>query len=89
MAKDQAIGAAIFIASIAGLVVYFWLVFLSPQSWQFLTIQITAFLGVGIVLAILAWIGYTLATTPTPEPIPEVATESETKSAEGEQEKSG
>lgn len=75
MNKDRAIGVCVLIVSIAILVLYFWLVFLSPPAWQLLTIQITAFLGVSIVLAILAWIGYTLATTPTPEPLPELTAE--------------
>ncbi|MEM0089941.1 MAG: transcriptional regulator [Nitrososphaerota archaeon] len=75
MNKDRAIGVCILVVSIAILVLYFWLVFLSPPAWQLLTIQITAFLGVGLILAILAWIGYTLATTPTPEPLPELTME--------------
>ena len=41
-------------------------------------VEITAFVGVLLLLAILAWIGYTMATTPPPEPItdiPEMAPE--------------
>lgn len=75
MNRDRAIGIFILVASIAILVLYFWLVFLSPPAWQILTIQITAFLGVSAILIILAWIGYTLATTPAPEPLPELMTE--------------
>ncbi|PUA33748.1 MAG: transcriptional regulator [Candidatus Terraquivivens tikiterensis] len=79
MNRDQAIGALIMVVSIAVLVFYFWLVFLSPTPWQLLTIQITAFLGVGLILAILAWIGYTLATTPAPEPLPELTQETKSE----------
>jgi predicted DNA-binding transcriptional regulator len=34
-----------------------------------LTIQVSAFVAVGMVLLIIAWIGYTLATTPPPMPL--------------------
>jgi predicted DNA-binding transcriptional regulator len=39
---------------------------------------VTAFVAVFLILGILSWIGYTMATTPPPEPltdIPEVSTE--------------
>ncbi|MFQ6053168.1 MAG: transcriptional regulator [Candidatus Bathyarchaeia archaeon] len=67
MNNDQALGATILLGSIAGVVIYFYLVFLSTWSW--ITIQISAFLAVAAVLLIVAWIGYTLATTPPPMPI--------------------
>ncbi|MEM2910009.1 MAG: transcriptional regulator [Nitrososphaerota archaeon] len=86
MNRDQAIGAFVLVVSIAVLVFYFWLVFLSPPAWQLLTIQITAFLGVGVILVILAWIGYTLATTPTPEPLPELTTETKPEQEEEKKE---
>jgi len=79
MNKDRAIGVCVFVASIAILVLYFWLVFLSPPMWQLLTIQITAFLGVGAILVILAWIGYALATAPAPEPLSELTAEMKTE----------
>lgn len=101
MAKDQTIGAAILAGSIAGIVVYFFLVFEPrflgwPWATSMITLQITAFVAVAGILAILAWIGYTLATTPAPEAIPELeeekpevtATEStETKPEEKPEEK--
>ncbi len=65
--SDRAYGAGILIGSIAGIIIYFWLVFLSP--WQTLTIQASAFIAVAAVLCIIAWIGYTLATTPPPKPL--------------------
>lgn len=77
MSKDRAIGVGVLVVSIAILILYFWLVFLSPPAWQMLTIQITAFIGVGAILVILAWIGYTLATTSAPEPLPELTKELE------------
>jgi predicted DNA-binding transcriptional regulator len=68
LAKDSAVGGAIFAGSIAGIIIYgLLLVFF----WE-ITIRVTAFLAVALLLAILAWIGYTMATTPPPEPIAEI-----------------
>ncbi|MCS7117928.1 MAG: transcriptional regulator [Thaumarchaeota archaeon] len=72
MMSDKGLGYLILIASIAGILLYGWLVLLSP--WAMLVLQLTAFLAVVGVLSILAWIGYTLVTTPPPEPIPELET---------------
>ncbi|MEM4591879.1 MAG: transcriptional regulator [Sulfolobales archaeon] len=58
---------------VAGILIYGWLVFLSP--WQFLILQLTAFIAVAAVLGILAWVGYALATTPPPKPIEEIERE--------------
>ena len=67
MSNDRTLGGAILVGSIAGIVIYFWLLFMSPWAW--LTIQVSAFAAVGMVLLIIAWIGYTLATTPPPMPL--------------------
>lgn len=67
MSNDRTLGGAILVGSIAGVVLYFWLLFMSP--WATLTIQVSAFVAVGMVLLIIAWIGYTLATTPPPMPL--------------------
>ncbi|MBA7602119.1 hypothetical protein ES703_09205 [subsurface metagenome] len=67
MSSDRTLGGAILVGSIAGIAIYFWLLFMSP--WAFLTIQVSAFAAVGMVLLIIAWIGYTLATTPPPMPL--------------------
>jgi predicted DNA-binding transcriptional regulator len=66
--KDQAIGGLIMIASIVGIIVYGWLLFFVPQL-SLLTLQISVFIAVVAILGILAWIGYTMATTPPPAPI--------------------
>ena len=68
MANDRAVGGTIFVASIFGIVVYGLLIYF----WPLLILEITAFLGVLLLLSILAWIGYTMATTPPPEPISDV-----------------
>lgn len=80
MSKDQALGSMILLVSILGIAVYFYLTFLSP--WTILTIQISAFIAVAAILLIIAWIGYTLATTPPPTPLEDLEQETETQSNE-------
>ena len=75
MSRDQVIGALLLIAGIVGIIIYGWLVFLT--QWSLLVLQITGFVAVAGVLGILAWIGYTLATTPPPKPIEEIEKELE------------
>ncbi len=66
---DKVSGYAVLFGSLLGIVCYYYLVFLSP--WTLLVVQISAFLAVTAVLMIMAWIGYTLATTPPPMPLEE------------------
>lgn len=80
--KDRLIGLCMLLVSIAGVIAYFYLVFLSP--WSALTIQLTAFIAVAGVLGVLAWIGYTLATTPPPKPIEDIEKELEEEMGKGE-----
>jgi predicted DNA-binding transcriptional regulator len=75
MSRDQAVGAILCIGSLIGILAYGWLVFAS--EWAMLVLQLTGFIAVGAVLGILAWIGYTLATTPPPKPIEDVEKEIE------------
>lgn len=85
MNKDQITGWIILLGSILGIFAYLYLVFLSP--WTMLTIQISAFIAVAAVLLIVAWIGYTLATTPSPMPLEDLGSleqETETQSTEQE-----
>ena len=65
--NDKYLGYVILLCSLSGIACYFYLVFLSP--WILLTIQISAFIAVAAILAIISWIGYTLATTPPPMPL--------------------
>jgi predicted DNA-binding transcriptional regulator len=67
MANDRVLGWILCLGSLAGLVVYFWLLFMSP--WDLLTLQVSMLIMVGMFHLILAWIGYTLATTPPPMPL--------------------
>lgn len=92
MGKDQAIGAAIVVVSIAVALVYLvtlffpsWLGFLginSTSAVQFWVVAIPVFIGFTGILVIGAWIGWTMATTPPPKPIEEITTEMEEKKAE-------
>jgi predicted DNA-binding transcriptional regulator len=75
MSRDRAVGAILCIGSLIGILAYGWLVFAS--EWAMLTLQLTGFIAVGAVLGILAWIGYTLATTSPPKPIEDVEKELE------------
>jgi predicted DNA-binding transcriptional regulator len=86
MSKDQAIGAAILtvciIVAVGYLVTLFypqWLVTIgllgSTLNVQFWVIAIPVFVAFIAILAIGAWIGYTMATTPPPKPIEEITTE--------------
>ena len=68
MANDRTIGGAILAASAVGIVVYGALI---VYAWE-VTLRVTAFVGVALLLGILAWIGYTMATTPPPEPITDI-----------------
>ena len=65
MSKDQGLGLTLLVISVLGLVLYGWCLY----SWPLVTLQITAFVAVAGVLLIVAWIGYTMATTPPPAPL--------------------
>ena len=78
MSRDKAEGLALLIISIVVIVVYnvfMWGPF--PRSVPMFLLQLTDSIIVVVVLAILAWIGYTLATTPPPKPIEEIEKELE------------
>jgi predicted DNA-binding transcriptional regulator len=68
MANDRALGGAILLGSVAGIIIYGVLLYFFAT----VVLEITAFLGVVVLLGILGWIGWTMATTPPPEPMPEV-----------------
>jgi len=59
--------------SLSIIVGYGWVLFFT--EWTLLLIQITLMVAVVAVLGIIAWIGYTLATTPPPKPIEEIEKE--------------
>ncbi len=58
---DKMLGYILLVGSLAGIGCYFYLVFISPWTW--LVVQVSASLAVAAVLAVMAWIGYTLIIT--------------------------
>jgi len=78
MNKDNVIGSVILVASIAVIAVYVWLIFFPPLAGvDLFLLKLTGSVAVAGVFGILAWIGYTLATTPPPKPIEEIEKELE------------
>jgi len=76
MARDQAVGGLLFVASLVGIIVYAWVLFLPPlPGLDILVLKLTGLVAVGGLLGIVGWIGYTLATTPPPKPIEEIEKE--------------
>jgi predicted DNA-binding transcriptional regulator len=87
MSKDQALGAFIAIACAFLIIAYISLLFLyNPhiKSWlnlgatsdvQFWLIAVPVLIGFVSILAIGAWIGYTMASTPPPKPTEEIDAE--------------
>ncbi len=73
MSRDRIIGGLILVLSIICIIAYGWILFFS--EFTILVLKVTAFIAVSGILSILAWIGYTLATTPPPKPIEEVEKE--------------
>jgi len=74
----MAIGAFLLIASIIVIIAYIWLVFFPPLAGlDMLILKLTGTVAIAGVFGILAWIGYTLATTPPPKPIEEIEKEIE------------
>ncbi len=71
--NDKTLGYIIFLGSLFGIGLYFYLIFVSCYSM--LVLQTSAFLAVAAILAIVAWIGYTLATTPPPLPLEDFVVE--------------
>ncbi len=75
MSRDQVLGIGMMAVSAVVILVYAWLVFLSDLA--ILILKLTGFIAIAAVFGILAWIGYTLATTPMPKPIEEIEEEIE------------
>ncbi|HXQ92189.1 MAG TPA: hypothetical protein VN739_04225 [Nitrososphaerales archaeon] len=72
MARDRAIGAALVVGAVVGVFVYGFLLFYpfgTNSKIALYTLEVTAFVAVVGILAILGWIGYVMATTPPPVPL--------------------
>jgi len=85
LSRDTLIGVLLLVISIIGIVAYNWLLFFT--EWSLIVLKLTAFIAVTGLLAIFAWIGYTLATTPPPKPIEEIEKELEKELQTEEQKK--
>ena len=91
MSKDQAVGGAILAVCMLVAVIYA-LVVLFPgsvtsllnlstptQTLRLYAVLVPVFIAFIAILAIGAWIGWTMATTPAPKPIEEITTDPETQ----------
>ncbi|MEM1700308.1 MAG: transcriptional regulator [Desulfurococcaceae archaeon] len=86
MSRDQLIGWLLFAASLAVVIIYVWLMWFANEELSKIVVKLTLTIAVVAVLGILAWIGYTLATTPPPKPIEEIEKEIEEELKKLEQE---
>jgi hypothetical protein len=86
VSKDQGIGWLIFLACVVVAIIYLVAFYFFPDIvlWLIGVPVVIAFIA---VLAIGAWIGWTMATTPPPKPIEELETETEIEEKEEKEEK--
>jgi len=87
LSKDRAIGGVIFAACVVIGISYTVGLFYfgNPMGgWEveFWLIAVPVFLAFVAIMGIGAWIGWTMATTPPPKPIEEMASEIEAKAEE-------
>jgi len=89
VSKDQGIGGAILAVCVIVAIGFVLLVAIPKQlfGWDPATVRLDAVLilvsiAFIAILAIGAWIGWTMATTPPPKPIEEITTEIEEKKEE-------
>lgn len=74
MDRDRLVGVVLLSLSLAGVCMYSWAIFFVAPL---LVLQVTAFGAVTAALLILAWIGYTLASTPQSKSMEEIEKELE------------
>jgi len=74
--RDRSLGALILTIALVAMVGYFWLLFLAPEDAVFLgktvnewAIILPVIIIVYVVLVIVAWIGWALASTAPPLPV--------------------
>jgi len=96
VSKDQAIGGVICLVCVVVAVLYVvalffyepiikaipWLNVGSLEAIRYWLIAVPVLVAFVAILAIGAWIGWTMATTPPPKPIEEITTEMEEKKEE-------
>jgi MFS family permease len=64
--SDKVLGALLLVAGILVIAVYVWALFFAGSFAWLVAISVVAVIAVGAVCVIVAWIGYTLLTTPSP-----------------------
>jgi len=84
LVSDKVLGALMLAGGIIILIVYAWALFFAGEVAWWYAISIVAIVAVGAVCIIIAWVGYTLLTTPAPSP---VTLEPETETGEVKEEK--
>ena len=75
--RNKSLGAILLALALVTMVAYFWLLFLAPQDAFFLgrtaaewAVLIPVVIIVYAVLIVIAWIGWALASTAPPLPVP-------------------
>lgn len=75
--RNKSLGAILLALALVTMVAYFWLLFLAPQDAIFLgrtaaewAVLIPVVIIVYAVLIVIAWIGWALASTAPPLPVP-------------------
>ena len=98
VSKDQGIGGLIFVICAVIAILYFVaLIFpgelsqllnmsIGPETLRLYLVAIPVLIAFIAILAIGAWIGWTMATTPPPRPIEEIEAEMETEAEKAEEE---
>jgi predicted DNA-binding transcriptional regulator len=89
LSKDQTIGTAILLVCVVVGILYtlglfYWGYWTAGRSWalSFTLVALPVFVAFIAIMGIGAWIGWTMATTPPPKPIEEIAAEAEKESEE-------
>ena len=65
MPSDKLLGSGLMIISLVVIIVYGWLLFFTKYSLSVL--KATVFLAILVLFCLMAWVGYTIATTPLPK----------------------
>jgi hypothetical protein len=80
--RDKSLGVLIFAVALVAMVGYFWLLFLAPEDVVFLgkspsewAVIVPVLVIVYVVLFVVAWIGWALASTAPPLPVIEESSE--------------
>ncbi len=77
VSKDQLVGSGMVVGSLIVLGIVIYLLFFAPEAVSIMTLKVIVTIAIGIIAGLVAWIGYTLATTPPPKPIEEIEKELE------------